>query len=113
MRPALSYLRTSFATNVGPDRDSVRRQRDMIQELAARAGYHVVGEHYAAVSGADPVDQRPHFTAMLAQIAGNGVRTIIVEMANRFARDLIVQVLTRAHEKGDVLAPASCARQRR
>ena len=28
---------------------------------------------------------------MLAVIAGNGVRTIIVETASRFARDLIVQ----------------------
>src|ERR1035438_8578818 len=29
--------------------------------------------------------------AALARIAGNGVRTIIVETANRFARDLMVQ----------------------
>jgi uncharacterized protein YjeT (DUF2065 family) len=28
---------------------------------------------------------------MLQRIAGNGVRVIIVETANRFARDLIVQ----------------------
>ena len=35
--------------------------------------------------------QRPGFAAMLKHIAGNGVRTIIVETANRFARDLIVQ----------------------
>ena len=33
----------------------------------------------------------PGFAAMLERIAGNGVRTIIVETANRFARDLIVQ----------------------
>jgi DNA invertase Pin-like site-specific DNA recombinase len=32
---------------------------------------------------------RPCF--MLEHIAGNGVRTIIVETANRFARDLVVQ----------------------
>ena len=45
----------------------------------------------AAVSGADPIETRPGFTAALARIAGNGVRTIIVETANRFARDLMVQ----------------------
>src|SRR5262249_38084781 len=57
-----------------------------------RAGYQIIAEHFdAAISGADAVDQRAGFTAMLAQIAGNGVRTIIVETANRFARDLIVQ----------------------
>jgi DNA invertase Pin-like site-specific DNA recombinase len=31
------------------------------------------------------------FAAMMKHIAGNGVRTIIVETASRFARDLIVQ----------------------
>jgi DNA invertase Pin-like site-specific DNA recombinase len=45
----------------------------------------------AAVSGADAIDARPGFAAMLQHIAGNGARTIIVETANRFARDLIVQ----------------------
>jgi DNA invertase Pin-like site-specific DNA recombinase len=45
------------------------------------------------VSGADPIEARPGFAAaaLLARIAGNGVRTIIVETANRFARDLMVQ----------------------
>jgi len=43
------------------------------------------------VSDADPIEARPGFTAALARIAGNGVRTIIVETANRFARDLMVQ----------------------
>jgi DNA invertase Pin-like site-specific DNA recombinase len=39
----------------------------------------------------DPVQERPGFAALLERIRGNGVRTIIVETANRFARDLIVQ----------------------
>jgi hypothetical protein len=38
------------------------------------------------VSGADPIDTRPGFAAMLERIDGNGVRTIIVETASRFAR---------------------------
>jgi len=46
-----------------------------------------VGEFYdAAVSGADPIAERPGFKAMLDRIAGNGVRTIIVESPDRFAR---------------------------
>jgi len=45
----------------------------------------------AAVSGADPIEARPGFAALLARIASNGARTIIVETANRFARDLMVQ----------------------
>jgi DNA invertase Pin-like site-specific DNA recombinase len=50
----------------------------------------------AAVSGADPIDMRPGFAAMLERIERNGVRTIIVETASRFARDLMVQEVGHA-----------------
>ena len=90
--PAFAYLRTSSAANVGADKDSDRRQRQAIEAFAKRAGYELAGEFYdAAVSGADPIEARPGFADMLRTIAGNGVRTIIVETANRFARDLMVQ----------------------
>ena len=91
-KPAFAYLRTSSAGNVGADKDSDRRQRDAIQTFTKRAGYVIEGEFYdAAVSGADAIEARPGFADMLQRIAGNGVRTIIVETANRFARDLMVQ----------------------
>src|SRR5262249_37289021 len=90
--PAFAYLRTSSATNVGTDKDSDKRQRAAIEAFAKRAGYNLVGEYYdQAVRGADALDARLGFAAILKQIAGNGVRPIIVETANRFARDLIVQ----------------------
>ena len=38
-----------------------------------------------------PVHERKGFAAMLERIAGNGVRAILVETANRFARDTMVQ----------------------
>jgi len=89
---AVAYLRTSSAANVGADKDSERRQREAIHAFAERAGFAVVDEFYdAAVSGADHIDQRPGFQAMLKRIESNGVRTILVETANRFARDLMVQ----------------------
>jgi DNA invertase Pin-like site-specific DNA recombinase len=89
---AVAYFRTSSTTNVGADKDSEKRQREAVLSFAHRSGHEIVDEFYdAAVSGADPVDARPGFAAMLNRIAGNGVRTIIVETANRFARDLIVQ----------------------
>jgi DNA invertase Pin-like site-specific DNA recombinase len=44
------------------------------------------------VSGADPIAERPGFKAMLDRIAGNGVRCILVESPDRFARDLTVQL---------------------
>ncbi|WP_376704192.1 recombinase family protein [Mesorhizobium sp. ISC25] len=43
------------------------------------------------MSGADAVTARPGFSAMLERLLSNGARTILVETASRFARDLIVQ----------------------
>ena len=66
-------------------------------------GYEIVEEFYdAAVSGADPIETRAAFAAMLERLKGNGVRTIIVETANRFARDLMVQEVghARLRERG-------------
>jgi DNA invertase Pin-like site-specific DNA recombinase len=89
---AVAYLRTSSAANVGEGKDSGARQRKAIESYAKAVGMVVVDWFYdAAVSGADPIEARLGFTALLARIAGNGVRTIIVETANRFARDLMVQ----------------------
>jgi DNA invertase Pin-like site-specific DNA recombinase len=60
--------------------------------VAKRAGFGVIDWFSdVAVSGADRIDARPGFSALLARIAGNGVKTIVVETASRFARDLMVQ----------------------
>jgi DNA invertase Pin-like site-specific DNA recombinase len=101
MTKAIAYLRTSSATNVGADKDSEKRQRVAIEAYAATAGIEIVDTFYdAAVSGADPVTERAGFIAMLDRIAGNGVRTILVESPDRFARDLTVQLTGEAHLKG-------------
>jgi DNA invertase Pin-like site-specific DNA recombinase len=88
----VGYMRTSSATNVGDGKDSEARQRKAIEGYAKVSGAVIVDWFYdAAVSGADPIEARPGFAELLARIAGNGVRTVIVETANRFARDLMVQ----------------------
>lgn len=90
-RSAVAYYRTSSATNV--DGDSERRQREAVAAYAKADRLEIVGEYYdAAVSGADPINQRPGFVAMMEYMAGNGARTILVENASRFARDLAVQI---------------------
>jgi DNA invertase Pin-like site-specific DNA recombinase len=90
--PAIAYLRTSSAANVGADKDSERRQRAAVEGFARANGYEIEAEFYdAAVSGCRSGDRAPGFLAMLQRIAGNGIRTIIVESAERFARDLAVQ----------------------
>src|SRR6476646_8908427 len=93
VEPAVAYLRTSSAANVGADKDSDKRQRAAIEAFAKQAGFTIVGEYYdKAVSGADRIDQRPGFVEMLHRLAVDGAKTIIVESPARFARDLAVQL---------------------
>jgi hypothetical protein len=60
-------------------------------------------------AGADPIAERPGFKATLERIAGNGVRCIIVESPDRFARDLTVQLTGHDFLKslGIALIPAT------
>jgi DNA invertase Pin-like site-specific DNA recombinase len=91
---AVAYMRTSSAANVGADKDSERRQRKAIESYAKSAKLTVVDYFYdPAVSGADPIENRPGFAALLDRIETNGVRTVLVEDASRFARDLVAQEL--------------------
>ena len=92
--PAVSYFRTSSAAYVGDDKDSLQRQRTVIETFAARQNLRVVGDFYdAAVSGADAIEDRPGFAALLDRIENNGVRTVIVEDVSRFAREMKAHVL--------------------
>jgi DNA invertase Pin-like site-specific DNA recombinase len=95
-RKAVAYYRTSSATSV--DGDSLPRQQEAVRRYVRAQGIEIVAEFYdAAVSGADPIDARPGFADLLERINANGVRTILVEDASRFARDLIVQLT--GHER--------------
>lgn len=102
MIKAVGYMRTSTMTNVGGNKDSDKRQRAAIEEYARHAGYEIAEDDWfydAAVSGADVITARAGFAAMLDRIVSNGVRCIIVEAADRFARDLIVQLTGHDHLK--------------
>jgi DNA invertase Pin-like site-specific DNA recombinase len=91
MQKAFAYYRTSNVHIDDGNQESLTRQRDAVERYAKQAGYNIVDSVYdASVSGADPIHQRPGFAEALKRIAANGVHTIIVETASRFARDLIV-----------------------
>lgn len=97
----MAYLRTSSAANVGSDKDSDKRQLAAINAFANANGFEVVGVYYdAAVSGADPVTERPGFVEMLGRVVSNGAKTILVESPDRFARDLAVQLTGHDMLKG-------------
>lgn len=111
MTTAVAYFRTSSAAGLGDDKDSEKRQRDAVCKYAAANGIEIVHEYYdAAVRGTDDVWDRPQFAAMLEYMLGNGARIILIETANRFARDLMVQMT--GHEflkrQGIALIPVDC-----
>ena len=65
-RKAVAYLRTSSKLAA-------------IEAYAKAAGLEIVATFYdAAVSGADPVTDRPGFAEMLERLLSNGARTIVV-----------------------------------
>ena len=61
------------------------------------------------MSGADSIDSRAGFLEMLGYMRRNGARTILVENASRFARDLAVQLAGHDFLKslGVALIPAT------
>lgn len=92
-RTAVAYFRTSSASNVGGDKDSLRRQRDAVLRFAQAKSFRIEREfNDPAVSGADPIHDRPGFAELLNYVTGTNTRTILVENASRFARDLAVQI---------------------
>lgn len=91
--PAVAYFRTSSASNAGPNKDSLKRQQDAVRTYARNHNLRIVREFDdPAVSGADPIQDRPGFSKLLSYITGNGARIVLVENASRFARDLAVQI---------------------
>jgi DNA invertase Pin-like site-specific DNA recombinase len=73
------------------DRDGLPRQREAVRRYAATAGVELVGEYIdAGVTGKAELENRPGLAALLDRIQSNGVRLVLVERADRLARDLMV-----------------------
>ena len=90
MTHALGYMRTSSTGSTGEDKDSEPRQRAAISAGAKRLGYDVVDWFYdAGISGDVEVSDRTGFSGLLDRIDGNGIRVVIVELADRFARKML------------------------
>lgn len=89
---AFSYLRVSSRGQV--DGDGFERQREKIGKWAKANGARIEREfREEGISGANELEGRPAMIELLGAIAANGVRTVVVERADRFARDLVASEL--------------------
>lgn len=74
------------------DGDGFPRQREKI-EAWARGRKAVVVQEFAEEGVSGDMADRPALQALFSAIMANGVRTVVVEKADRLARDLIVSEL--------------------
>src|SRR5688572_3691299 len=89
-RQAVSYVRVSGRGQV--DGDGPERQRNGIARYAKGAGLTLLEEFSdLGVSGTAELADRPGLAALIDRLESNGVRIVIVERADRLARDLMVQ----------------------
>ena len=92
-KPAVGYLRVSSRGQIKGD--GFPRQRAAITRYAKAHRIEIVDEYREPFTGTDA--DRPQFQAMMAEMLSNGVRTILVESLDRFARDLGVQLQLLAY----------------
>lgn len=84
---AVAYLRVSNKANASDDRDGFTRQIECIKQYAKRKRMEITDVYQDVISGRKEFGQRPEFARMLDRIDSNGVRTVLIERADRLARD--------------------------
>lgn len=102
---AVGYVRVSGKGQL--DGNGPERQEEIIRDYAAKSGLEVVKVYLESHTGTEA--DRPAFMEMLTDLLSNGVRTIIVESLDRFARDLLVQstLLAKLEVEGITLLAAT------
>lgn len=98
---AFSYLRVSGKGQVHGD--GFPRQREKIAKWAKRTRCEIQAEFVEkGISGTSELSDRPALTELFSAVLASGVRMVVVEKADRLARDLIVSelLLQQFHEIG-------------
>ncbi len=100
-KTAIAYLRVSGKSQI--DGDGFPRQRETIGRYAKSQGLELLGEYRdEGVSGTKELADRAGLAACLDRIESNGVRIVLVERADRLARDALVMevILNQFRESG-------------
>jgi len=86
---AVSYLRVSGKGQVRGD--GLPRQRDAVKRFARSKGLQIVQEFSdEGVSGTKELECRAGLAALLDFVESDGIRFVLIERADRLARDLVV-----------------------
>lgn len=99
MTPAVAYMRCSgVAAEFG---DTFERQSAAVEKYAAANDIEIVDEYRdAGVSGRTELEHRSGLAACLERVENNGVKLVLVESADRLARDSMVgEVIIRQFQK--------------
>ena len=107
---AFSYLRVSGKGQV--EGDGFTRQRDSINRYAKANRIEVSHEFLdEGVSGTKELENREGLASLLDKIESNGVRLVLVESADRVARDLLVGevILSQFRDLGVTVVATSSA----
>ena len=92
MKKAVAYYRTSSMSNVGEDKDSLKRQQRAVETYAKRSKIEIVFTKYdAGQRGSTAIEERQGIAELLKLCQEHSIEIILVENASRFSRDLIVQ----------------------
>jgi DNA invertase Pin-like site-specific DNA recombinase len=96
----VSYYRTSSSTNTGEEKDSLKRQKYVVNRFCDNNGYEIESEFYETLRGDGEILSRPKFMEMMEFCDSNDVKTIVFENTTRFSRDLICSETGYVYLKG-------------
>ena len=99
-KKCVSYYRTSSLSNVGEEKDSLKRQKSVVHRYCDNNGYEIEGEFYETLRGDGEILSRPKFMEMMEFCDSNDIKTIVFENTTRFSRDLICSETGYVYLKG-------------
>ena len=86
---ALAYLRVSGKGQV--NKGGFPRQREAVRKYARAHGLKIIAEYRdEGVSGTKELERRAGLAALLDRVESDGVQVVLIERADRLARDLMV-----------------------